>query len=161
MAQQPTIELEGDPRTFDETPAARTYVHAACGKGTDVSEWDFEALCDPFFHTLATVCVHCGGVPFPLEEFEWADTKERLNVYRMRLKSHVPAREVRARRWMGVRLLLYLLLPVAGLVLAFFLSGRRYSGPGFMVGAAAGFVVAIIVGKLIPRPGRIDFRRYV
>jgi hypothetical protein len=159
MAEQPTSELDGNPRTFEATPPSRTYVHAKCGKGTDVSEWDYEALCDPFFNALATMCAHCGAA-FPLDEFEWADTRETLSVYRVRLLSHVPAKEVRARRLVGVRLLMYLLLPLAGLILAFALSARR-SAPAYMTGAAGGFVVAIIVGKAIPRPTHIDFRRYV
>lgn len=97
-----------------------------------------------------------------MKDFAWVDTGEDLIAYRGRMKEHLPESEKRAIRLMGVRLLLYLVLPVAGLVLAFALSRRNPGGAsGYMVGAAMGCVLAIIVGKLIPRPTRIDFRRYV
>lgn len=120
MSEQ-TPELSGNPATFRETPTSRPYVHKRCGGVTQVGDWAFEAICDPFYRTAGTICASCGH-GYPLFDFTWADTGENVQAYRNRLAKLVTHGYVLKRR----RLLIALMIVVA----CFAVAMMRTSEPG-------------------------------
>jgi hypothetical protein len=63
-----------------EIPQSRAYRHLKCGVENVASEQTFEALSDPLSDMSHTWCSACNG-RFPLAEFEWADTGEKIIDY--------------------------------------------------------------------------------
>ena len=72
----------------DDVPTSRDYVHAACEMSTEISESDFEAIADPFCPSSHTMCAECDE-SFPMEEFAWSDTGERIVDYYARYRAKV------------------------------------------------------------------------
>ncbi len=54
---------------------SRVYRHRECGEETIVDGMDFTFLSHIFHHPKQTYCAHCED-HFPIQEFEWADTRE-------------------------------------------------------------------------------------
>jgi len=71
-------------------PESRNYTHTRCRTVTAVSENDFTALSDPFSVVPATYCVGC-ETHFPLDQFTWDDTGERISDARERHAARAPA----------------------------------------------------------------------
>lgn len=78
-----------DDATEDDVPRSRCLTHLACGGVTPVGGEDFKALADPLNVRDTADCIHCRA-PFPLEEFAWTDSRERLTDYRARYLALVP-----------------------------------------------------------------------
>jgi hypothetical protein len=68
----------------------RVYVHRDCREHTCVTEEHFKGLCNPFVAGGKTWCNSCEQFD-SLDNFVWADTKERLDNYRARLKQKAPS----------------------------------------------------------------------
>lgn len=73
----------------DEVPESRVCVHEMCGADTIVSGSDFRLLSDPLSVADRTYCAHCEE-HFPLTEFRWAETRERISEYRERYQALLP-----------------------------------------------------------------------
>jgi hypothetical protein len=59
---------------------SRVYRHVPCGNETVVSGQSFEVVSNPMSSMERTQCSSCGAM-FPIADFEWADTGERLSDY--------------------------------------------------------------------------------
>jgi hypothetical protein len=106
-------------------PAApRSYTHKACGEATVVNGRELLALCDPFSATVGTYCVAC-ETHFPLKEFVWDDTRERISAARARHGAMAPGWARALLRPSGCLGFVLLLAPAA-------------AGPGYAVGRALG-----------------------
>jgi len=55
-------------------------MHAACRSTTTIDGPEFQALADPLTKMKATWCAECED-HFPISEFAWADTRERISDY--------------------------------------------------------------------------------
>ena len=111
-------------------PDSRTYVHLNCQTSTEVSGPEFSALSDPLIGMERTFCTGCDGM-FPLDEFAWADTKERIPDYYARHAGQVSA----FGRAVGSRTGLFLVTGLGAIVL------------GVLVGVVVGFAVPEFVIK--------------
>jgi hypothetical protein len=112
-------------------PDSRTYIHEKCGQATDVSESEFKIVASPLPGCRMTMCCACAQ-HFPIAEFKWADSGERIVDYynRHRAKASLSARLVSS--------------------LAFTLALVALGGiGGVAAGVAAGNWVGIIVGFLV------------
>lgn len=67
----------------------RVNVHLPCGGLTGVDGMDYVHVCDPFWYCRATYCSQCSD-HFPMDEFRWMDTGEKLLDYRNRLRAQTP-----------------------------------------------------------------------
>lgn len=73
-------------RTNPERPTSRRartsrdYIHAACESTTTIDGPEFQALADPLAKMQSTWCAECED-HFPISEFSWADTRERISDY--------------------------------------------------------------------------------
>jgi hypothetical protein len=154
------LALLGNPPTFPRVPEGRVYIHSRCGSGTEISGFDFIRLCTPGGRT-PTICATCRKA-FPLEEFVWEDTGERVTEYLDRLKSLLPPAYKEGERKA-------LLLGTVGLVPGALVgAGLGYLAEkstisvvcGCGLGALGGFVIvgAIVWRTLVPH---IEFRKYV
>lgn len=61
-------------------PESRTYRHLTCKTETTISEQPFEVMSNPLSDMASTWCSQCEG-QFPLSEYEWADTNEKVLDY--------------------------------------------------------------------------------
>src|SRR5215211_4575059 len=61
-------------------PESRSYRHLACGAETEVGGQSFSVVSDPLSSMERTQCASCEAM-FPIAEFAWADTNERLTDY--------------------------------------------------------------------------------
>jgi hypothetical protein len=59
---------------------SRDYIHAKCRQTTTIDGPEFEVLANPLVGMVGTWCDHCED-HFPLREFAWADTRERITDY--------------------------------------------------------------------------------
>ncbi len=115
--------------------APRGYTHRACGESTSLSGTYLLALCNPFSATVGTFCAECDD-HFPLKEFTWDDTGERLSAARRRHAALAPA-------WVRG------LLRPAGCLSFVVLCGLAAAGPGYAVGRLLGappWVFPVVAG---------------
>ena len=66
--------------TEQTIPESRTYRHIQCGADTAVSGQPFETVSNPMSSMEQTLCSSCGRM-FPITEFEWTDTGEKISDY--------------------------------------------------------------------------------
>ena len=78
----------------------RIYTHTRCGTQTGITEEHFEGLCNPLQTCIGTFCASCQKA-YPLKEFNWSDTDERIDKYRSRLVRHAPAFLKHWRYWLS------------------------------------------------------------
>jgi len=102
-----------------EIPESRAYRHQKCGTETVVSGEAFAALSDPLSDMSRTWCSVCNGF-FPLADYEWSDTGEKITDY----YSRHSARATGLERFLCSRKFLV----ISALV-------------GFLLGAIAGFML--------------------
>lgn len=93
-----------------EIPESRLYRHHKCGKETVVSGQAFAALSDPLSDMSRTWCNTCYAF-FPLAEYEWSDSGEKITDYYIRHG----ARATRLERFLCSRMFLTISL-VFGLI---------------------------------------------
>ena len=115
-------------------PDSRAYVHLICRQETVVDGPHFAALTDPLIGMQQTYCAVCEEM-FPVNQFAWTDTQERLSDFYAR---HAQ-RATPMQRRLGSR---ETLLAVMGLgALGGLLAGVLV---GLAVGWIAGTLVAIV-----------------
>jgi hypothetical protein len=102
-----------------QIPESRPYRHRNCNEETVVSGQHFEVLSDPLSGMTRTWCNTCNDF-FPLADFEWSDTSERITDY----CSRHSARATRLERFLSSRMFLTISLIF-----------------GFLAGAIGGFVL--------------------
>lgn len=61
-------------------PESRAYRHLTCNTETTISGQPFEVMSNPLSDMASTWCSQCEG-QFPLSEYEWADTDEKVLDY--------------------------------------------------------------------------------
>ncbi len=66
--------------TEQPVPESRTYRHVKCGNETLVGGQPFEVVSNPMSSMEQTQCANCGAM-FPIAEFEWSDTGEKISDY--------------------------------------------------------------------------------
>lgn len=109
---------------------SREYIHRKCRGTTEIDGPEFSALADPLANMVGTYCAECEEF-FPIGEFAWADTKERISDYYKRYQQQASPsqRFLASRRGMFVMSgiagaaglligILGLKMPVIGVVLA-------------------------------------------
>ena len=69
-----------------QTDTSRTYRHYACGQHTAVSGFDHIYVTHIFSHPEETYCSTCEAA-FPVDDFCWANTGEKLRDYYQRYQS--------------------------------------------------------------------------
>jgi len=67
-------------RSLRKPRNSRDYEHAQCGGVTTIDGPEYTALADPLAKMTSTYCAECEDV-FPVSEFAWADTRERISDY--------------------------------------------------------------------------------
>lgn len=131
-------------------PESRAYVHVRCQSSTEISGPEFSSLSDPLVGMIRTYCAGCDEM-FPLDEFMWEDTKERIPAFYARHAARVPplGRMLGSRQGMfalaGVGALLGLLLGIVIGVLAGWLVGSIMILLGIIGGLLAGVLIQIFV----------------
>jgi hypothetical protein len=73
-------------------PESRSYRHIQCSNETEVSGESFEVVSNPMSSMEQTFCSICGAM-FPITDFEWADTSEKLSDYYARHSSDATGRQ--------------------------------------------------------------------
>ena len=66
--------------TPSEVPESRVYRHSQCGAETVISGQSFEVASNPLSDMTRTWCNQCGAF-FPVSDFEWSDTREKISDY--------------------------------------------------------------------------------
>jgi len=66
--------------TENVVPESRTYRHFACKTETTISGQPFSVMSNPLSDMARTWCSQCGA-HFPLSEYEWSDTNEKVTDY--------------------------------------------------------------------------------
>jgi hypothetical protein len=61
-------------------PESRVYRHAQCGTETVISGQAFEVASNPMSDMTRTWCNQCSAF-FPITEYEWSDTGEKISDY--------------------------------------------------------------------------------
>ncbi len=119
-----THSLERTGRTLGRKQ--RDYTHLSCSGSTTVDGPEFQALADPLAGMVATYCATCDGA-FPIEQFVWADTQEKISEYYERYRNLGSAWQ----NLLGSRTGLYGLAAVPFLigVLGFFVLKNRWCIP--------------------------------
>jgi hypothetical protein len=117
---------------------SRDYTHNSCGESTTVDGPEFSALADPLARMVATYCSHC-EVAFPLDQFVWSDTQERITDYYRRYQSMgTPFQNFMASRagmfWLAT-------VPFGLGLLAYFILGNQWFIPG---GLLLGLIVIVL-----------------
>lgn len=118
------------------TRESRNYTHSKCKTQTEVSGPEFSALSDPLAGMKETFCAQCDG-HFPLSEFVWSDTSEKITDYYARhsKKATDADRFLFSTPGLG-------LLAGGGFFLGVMFGALLY----FAIGGMAGFIVALILG---------------
>lgn len=126
-----------------EIPEFRSYTHDKCGEATVIDGGHFSAISNPFNEGQKTICVHCDDA-FPLTDYTWDDTGERISDAHARQRAQAPA-------WAQSLLsdASCLTTSVLGIVVgvAFGLGLNRAVGGGTISGWIAG-VLGTIVGLI-------------
>lgn len=125
---------------------SREYVHRKCKNTTVIDGPEFEALADPLANMICTYCGECEE-HFPIAEFAWTDTDERISDYYKRYRQQAsPAQRFLASRkamfvMSGVAALLALLIgllvlkmPVISVVLAVVAVGATFALHTLVIG---------------------------
>ncbi len=135
----------GDPRDSE-----RSYTHKRCGEPTALTGVYLLALCDPFSATVGTYCSGCHE-HFPLKQFTWDDTGERISAARRR---HAAEASTWTRFLLGGGWLALLALGAALGFGAGFGFGRLVGGFSWPLGLVGGlfglFAGLLTLGALIP-----------
>lgn len=129
-----------------QIPESRVYRHEKCNSETVVSGQAFEALSDPLSDMSRTWCSACGA-SFPLSDYVWADTGERITDY----YSRHGAGATRVERFLCSRAFLVFCLVVgfvAGATLGFSLFRNNGWLLMLLMTAFTGVVGLIVLGSL-------------
>ncbi len=132
---------------------SRDYIHNQCRETTTIEGPEFEALADPLANMTGTYCAECEDM-FPIHEFFWADTKERISDYYERYQKQASG----AQRFMASRSGMFSLaglMLLVGLVLAIVIGKSSGVGVGVAVGSVVGLggaIGAVIVHSTVIGP---------
>jgi len=146
---RPTAERDERPkrgrRSLRKPRNSRDYMHTQCGGETTIEGPEYAALADPLTKMTSTYCSECEDV-FPVNEFAWADTRERISDY----YAHYQKQASGLQRFLASRAGMFTLsgvLFVAGLFLIPVL------GPGLGLAAGvAGAILAIVLHVMVIGP---------
>ena len=74
----------------DQIPHSRLYIHNKCGEVTEIGGGDFKNVASPVPGMVTTMCSACGKM-FPISQFKWADSDEKIVAYYARHRARVPS----------------------------------------------------------------------
>ena len=115
---------------------SRDYKHLKCKTQTEISGPEFRALSDPMASMKETFCDECDG-HFPINEFAWSDTNEKITDYYDRHTSKASEADRFLCSTPGLAI-----LAAGG-----FCVGVVFGGIICMlIGGMAGFIIALILG---------------
>lgn len=127
-------------------PESRAYRHQACNGETVVGGQHFETMSDPLSDVTRTWCTTCDSF-FPLNEFAWVDTNEKITDYYAR--HSVKATKLERFLCSKVFLLFSLVFGlVAGIVLAVVLFRKNGAGALFVTIPTLGVIGVVLFGSL-------------
>lgn len=90
---------------------SREYVHRKCRGVTAIDGPEFSALADPLANMTGTYCSECEDM-FPIAEFAWADTGERISEYYERYQQQASSTQ----RFLASRTGMFVMAAVAGVL---------------------------------------------
>jgi hypothetical protein len=124
--------------------SSRDYVHSQCGGTTRVDGPEFQALADPLSRMQATYCSECEEM-FPIHEFAWEDTQERISDYYARYQRQASGFQ----RFVGSRAGMFTL---AGVVFVLGLTSSAFLGALGVAAAIFGAIIAIVLHVVVLGP---------
>ena len=139
-------------------PESRVYRHIKCGAETVVSDEAFSVVSNPLADMTRTWCTPCNAF-FPVSEYEWADTGEKIVDYYSRHSTKATAvdRFLCSKTFLLVSVVLFAL---AGIAAGYFITrnggwGQRLLVSGILafigVFAAAALNVSVISKAIVKR----------
>lgn len=90
---------------------SRDYVHQRCRTISVIEGPEFTALADPLANMTGTYCAECDDA-FPIAEFTWADTGERISEYYARYQQQASPTQ----RFLASRTGMFVMAAAAGLL---------------------------------------------
>ena len=124
---------------------SRDYVHTSCGGETTIDGPEYAAFADPLSKMTSTYCSECEDV-FPVSEFAWADTRERISDY----YAHYQKQASGLQQFLASRGGMFTL---AGIMLVAGLSLTLVVGVVLgLVAGVAGAIVAIVLHVMVIGP---------
>ena len=144
--------------TNEQVPESRAYRHSKCGAETVVSGESFSAVSNPLADMTRTWCTSCNAF-FPVSEYVWDDTGEKLVDYYNRHSTRATAFD----RFLCSRLFLIVSVVIGALVgvaVGYALTrngalGQRLLASGFLafvgIFAAAALNVSVISKVIVKR----------
>ena len=116
---------------------SRDYVHSRCSGVTTIEGPEFQALADPLSRMVSTYCSDCEDT-FPIAEFAWHDTQERISDYYSRYQQQASGFQ----NFIASRAGMFTL---AGIVFALGLLSCIFLGALGLIAAIGGAIVAIVL----------------
>ena len=116
---------------------SRDYVHVQCRGVTTIDGPEFQAIADPLTRMKTTYCSECDEV-FPIDEFAWDDTQERISDYYARYQQQASGLQ----KFLASRTGMF---TISGIVFFLGLASCIVLGIFGLLVAIAGAIVAIVV----------------
>lgn len=124
--------------------SSRDYVHSQCGGVTTIEGPEFQSLADPLSKMHSTYCSECEDV-FPISEFAWDDTQERISDYYARYQQQASSLQ----RFIASRGGMF---TIAGVVFVVGLLSCAVLGAFGLAAAIVGAIVAIVLHVMVLGP---------
>jgi len=129
-----------------QTDKSRTYFHIHCRQHTVVSDFDHIYVANVFDHPYETFCSTCQK-HFPVADFCWSNTNERLTEYYARYQSKFSSSEKRI--CSGIFPLIAVVVAALGSAVIGFLVPTFLLGRFGIIGALIGGLVGAVSGVKI------------
>ena len=123
---------------------SRDYVHSRCGGVTTIDGPEFQALADPLSRMVSTYCSECEET-FPITEFAWDDTQERISDYYARYQHQASGLQ----NFLASRAGMF---TVAGVIFSLGLVSCVALGLLGLIAAIAGAVISIVLHVTVLGP---------
>ena len=116
---------------------SRDYVHSRCGGVTTIEGPEFQALAHPLSKMVSTYCSDCEDL-FPIAEFAWDDTQERISDYYARYQQQASGFQNFAASRAGM-------FTISGIVFVLGLLSCVFLGALGLIVAIGGAIVALVL----------------
>lgn len=116
---------------------SRDYLHSRCGGVTTIEGPEFQALADPLSKMVSTYCSDCDDM-FPVAEFAWDDTQERISDYYTRYQQQASGFQNFTASRAGM-------FTITGVVFVLGLLSCVFLGPLGLIAAMGGAIVVIVL----------------
>ena len=133
-------------------PDSRAYRHRKCNGQTVVGGDDFYYVAQIFAHPKRTYCASCSDY-FPMNQFCWSDTDERITHYYARYAAKFTAAETiinQSSIYLSILCTTALIMGVIGFTLGCIMVMWIVGIVGFVVGAGlGGYVTNAVLDKIV------------